>query len=271
MSGAREALPSDERDARPAEAALAPAHGATAVRDLGEEDRQSREEAEDRRQEKWRSRNPALGRLQDWFWPRPTRPTPPEQAPLSKTQIRAELADQTLSQKEAEALLDEARAIYETRDARLARIEARATTLQATVGIATALMLAAASVVLDSNKVAEGWRDVLAVVLVCLIACLVLSGWHATRATLKQFERDRLRSRDAVERPRHTDGYCEQQKSRAIDLLAAANENAYIDFRRTALLAAARRWFFGALALILGVAVLFGVYSLFGDLPAASR
>jgi hypothetical protein len=270
MSGTREAPPSGEGDPRAADAALAPGDGATRARDLGEEDGQNRVEAEDRPEDKWRSSNPALGLLQDWFWPRPTHPSP-TQAPLSKTQIRAELSDQTLSEKEAEALLDEARAIYETRDARLARIEARATTLQATVGIATALMLAAASVVLDSNKVAEGWRDVLAVVLVCLIACLVLSGWHATRATLKQFERDRLRSRDAVERPRHTDGYCEQQKSRAIDLLGAANDNAHIDFRRTALLAAARRWFFGALGLILAVAVLFGAYSLFGEIPAASR
>ena len=53
----------------------------------------------------------------------------------------------------AEAALQKARSIYDHRDARLARVEARATTLQAAVGIAATLVLATRALLRDSTKV----------------------------------------------------------------------------------------------------------------------
>jgi hypothetical protein len=235
-----------------------------------QEDSQVLAEEEDARERKWRSAHPLKALWEDAFWPLPDKHDA-QPLPLSKREILDELESQKLGEKEAEALLEEAHSIYDTRDARLARIESRATTLQATVGIATALMVAAAGVVLDSNKVTGAWRDLFAVLLAALIFSLVMTGFHATRATLKNLERDRLRSRDAVTRPAHTSGYPEQVKARAIDLIAAANENGFIDFRRTALLLGARRWFFCALALVVAVGFLFSAYALFGEVPASAK
>jgi hypothetical protein len=235
-----------------------------------EDDSQILAEEKDERERKWRSDNELVARLQDAFWPLPDK-RKAQPLPLLKREILDELAHQHSTRKRPRRYSREAQSIYDTRDARLARIETRATTLQATVGIATALMVAAAGVVLDSNKVTGGWRDVFAIFLAVLIFSLVMTGWHATRATLKELERDRLRSREAVTRPERTSGYPEQLKSRAIDLIAAANENGFIDFRRTALLLGARRWFFCALALVVGVAALFSAYALFGDVPTSSK
>jgi hypothetical protein len=89
-----------------------------------------------------------------------------------------------------DAVQADAQAVYEQRDARLARIDNRATTLQATVGIATALVFAAAGVILDPSRVDESWRWLFAVPLAAVVILFLATGYLAAQASLTRERRD---------------------------------------------------------------------------------
>jgi hypothetical protein len=212
-------------------------------------------------------RSEGVGWLQDWFAPRPVSPEPGDE-PLTAESISLP----EMSRDLAEASLIEARSIYEQRNARLARVEARATTLQATVGIAATLSVAAAALVLDGKRVPDPWSNYLAVVIALVVVALVMCGWFAVRATLARTERARQHSRRMLERfddagvPQDKPGIDMQVvthiRRQIEDLLIAANRNRHLDMERTALLAAARRWYQVALGLLVVLVVLFAVYAL---------
>jgi hypothetical protein len=177
----------------------------------------------------------------------------------------------------AEAWLAEARSIYEHRDARLARVESRATTLQGTVSVAVPLSLAAAALILDPAKVeGGGWRVVMAALTLLLISALVLTGWHAARAALKRKPRgvpqgmqDRLKAERDLTPPSDQNELRSFEDERialhireqVIDLLAAADRNKKIDETRTAVLVQARASFYLSLVILVVFAVTLAGYA----------
>ena len=83
-------------------------------------------------------------------------------------------------------MLAEAEALFAARRDQVVRAEARATTLQASTGVAIGLALTGAAFLVDPTKVANrDWRIALTVALVALLACLGMAGYLANRATAK--------------------------------------------------------------------------------------
>jgi hypothetical protein len=81
-------------------------------------------------------------------------------------------------------ILDEAQSIFEQADERGQAAERRATTLQGAVAIAASLILAGGALLADPAKVqGDGWRIALAVGLVAVTFCLVVSGARALATT----------------------------------------------------------------------------------------
>lgn len=155
----------------------------------------------------------------------------------------------------ADAALQEARSIYDHRSARLARVESRATTLQATVGIAATLVVAAAAVLLDRNKVTDDTaRYALATLAFLLVLALVMTGVFAARATLKTRPR---KSIDMLERFAKLPPVENQEtlltshlRDQVVDLLLAADLDGEIDLKRTRELKRARTCYYVSLALL---------------------
>lgn len=194
-----------------------------------------------------------------------------------------------LGLKMADAWLAEARAIYDHREARLARVEARATTLRGTVSVAVPLTLAAAALILDPNKVEDvGWRTAMAVLALLLVGALVVTGWYAARAALKSRERvgpQGMRSRrlqgerssldkapsDPVKRKAfEEERVAHHLREQVVDLLVAADQNKRIDAERTSLLIQGRAYFHLALAVLLVFAIVLAAYAVI-DRPTAGR
>jgi hypothetical protein len=171
-----------------------------------------------------------------------------------------------------DAVLADAQAVYEQQDARLARIDNRATTLQATVGIATALVFAAAGVILDPNRVDEGWRWLFAVPLAAVVILFLATGYFAAQASLTRERRDfptvgeghdrvmALRSKSAAQAAQY-------KWSQASALLNHASANARAAHERTMWLQAARRCNEAALAGLFVTATVFVIDVFFGPTP----
>jgi hypothetical protein len=181
-----------------------------------------------------------------------------------------------MSKAMAEAALQEARSIYDHRDARLARVESRATTLQATVGIAATLVLATGALLLDPKKVTDdGARYALAGLGFLLILTLVVTGWFAARATLKRRPRRQLQMLERFEeeqqahapltfgRPMEEDEarVAHHLRHQVIDLLVATERSEEIDLQRTWLLMRARAWYQLALVLLAIFAATMGYFA----------
>ncbi len=86
----------------------------------------------------------------------------------------------------ADALLSDAKELYERIAKTTASIEARAMTLQGAVAIALTLALAAGGLLLDRTRIAsDGWRIALAVALTLTAAAFIISGLRALGASSK--------------------------------------------------------------------------------------
>jgi hypothetical protein len=169
-----------------------------------------------------------------------------------------------------EPFLAEAQLIYEQQDARLARNDNRATTLQATVGIATALIFAAAGVILDVRRIDAAWRPWFAVALAVVVLLFLTTGYLAARASLTRVNRlfpttgqGAKRGQAFTQAPEGK--AAEHYKwTQAMELLDQASCNAEIAWERLVWLQAARRCFEGALLGLLATAGLFLAYALGG-------
>jgi hypothetical protein len=157
-------------------------------------------------------------------------------------------------------LLEEALLVYAQQDARLDRIDNRATTLQGTVGIAAALVFAAGGVILDEKRVPAEWQVRFAVPLAACLVLFLASGYLAAKASLTRSNRAFPTSGGGQSRMEVEPGV--YRRSQAVDLLDQASSNARIAWRRLVLLQAARRMYEGALLALLATVAMFMWYVL---------
>jgi hypothetical protein len=128
------------------------------------------------------------------------------------------------------------------------------------------LVLTGANFVLDPTRVSDrAWRIVLALCLVALLMCFVLSGWLAARANFKFFTWVRPQSAPIIRRA--AQDIAQSERERAIDLMGHANANYYVAAYKLVQLEAAGRWFRGALSMLGVLTVLLAIYVSFGSVP----
>ena len=159
-----------------------------------------------------------------------------------------------------DSVLADAQAVYEQQDARLTRIDNRATTLQASVGIATALVFAAAGVILDPNRIDEGWQLAFALPLALVVILFLATGYFAAQASLTRERRDFPTVGESRFRVMAlpSAAYASQYKwAQAKTLLKHASANAETAYRRSVSAQAARRCNELALAFLLVTAFVF--------------
>jgi len=136
------------------------------------------EEARGRR----RGRSP-LGRLiRDWLWPLPPPPAERQFFPFSLQELRGAL--RTSDKDLAAALLSEAEDLFGEVEARIESVERRATALQGSVAIATAVAVAGAGLALDNEAIrSQAWRTGLLAGVGLFVVCLIVAALLATAAT----------------------------------------------------------------------------------------
>ena len=204
----------------------------------------------------------SLPNLRQLFRPLPKRPQRPL---LDEDALREEAA--TIAVGSAEQLLDEANTVWNARQERIQTAEAKATTLLGTVAIAASLVIAGAGLILDPAKVDDGWREVMMVLVLLLLASLLMCGAMAARALLLVLTVSRPQVRQALERARLKD-LKDIQLARALDLMARANENRYVaDYKLTSV-RIAHRWYGLSLLLFILLGIALTAYVLSGDVPA---
>jgi hypothetical protein len=203
--------------------------------------------------------------LRQLFSPLPKRPGI---APLDREALRKRAADVPL--EAAEQLLDEAKTVWGARQERIQSAEAKATTLLGTVAIAASLIIAGAGLILDPARVADGWREVLMVLVLLLLGCLLMCGAMASRALLSVFTISRAQVRQAFVRAKDKDPR-NVQRARAVDLMARAGENLYVADYKLMSVRIAHRWYQLALIFFIALGVALAAYVLSGDLPATTK
>lgn len=168
--------------------------------------------------------------------------------------------------KEAEAVLDEAKAIYEETLARIDGAERRATTLQGTVAVAASLSVAGAGLIVDADRTSDdGWRIGLALGLLGFLLCLVMCALRAAGATSRIFQflepgRERIVMRAAM-------GQRDMLVHRAAELLRASGVADEVATVKVGLLRSAAWWFRAALLVLALFGGAVGWYSVCGPAP----
>ena len=170
----------------------------------------------------------------------------------------------------ATELLAEAQAIYERAEERAAGAQTRATTLQGAVAIAASLLLAGAALVLDQTELqGAGWRAAFAAMLFAVTASLVMCGVRALSATSTIHAWHRPTAGEIVNRAKLD---APQAKAKlAAETLVDYSYNTKIAAWKVAYLGAAAWWFRVALACLLGLALLVGVYAVAGNSNEATK
>ncbi len=167
-------------------------------------------------------------------------------------------------------MLAEAEALFAARRDQVIRAEARATTLQASAGVAIGLALTGAAFLVDPTKVADrAWRIVLTVVFVALLACLGMAGYLANRATAKILTYYGPRISDIVKRANMP--IAEACWSRAVVLLKYYEWNRYFSNFKIQQVKIAGLWFRAALVCFALLSVLLAAYTMFGSAPHSPR
>ena len=168
----------------------------------------------------------------------------------------------------ARLLSSEAEALFAFRREQALRAEARATTLQGSVGIAVGLVLTGTAFLLDPTKVADrGWRLALTVVVAALLACLAMAGYLATRATVKLLPYWKPTSKAAIARAGMTD--VGAYRNRALSLLRMSEANSYFSNFKITQVNAAGLWYRGALGCFAALSLLLMIYAAVGPIPSA--
>ena len=163
-------------------------------------------------------------------------------------------------------MLLEAEGLYAARRDQVIRAEARATTLQASAGVAIGLALTGAAFLVDPTKVANReWRIALTVVLVALLTCLGMAGYLANRATAKILTWYGPRVSDIVDRVDMP--IAEACWRRAVALLKCYEWDRYFSNFKILHVKIAGLWFRAALACFALLAVLLAAYTISGPVP----
>jgi hypothetical protein len=111
-------------------------------------------------------------------------PKPGDKLPLPEDTEKS--IPKNLDDKRLDSLLEQAVRISDGRRQWSTDSQARAVTMLGAVGVATGLILAGSTFLLNpDNQLAEGWRIVLSVLLGLTLVCFVTSGFVATRAVTK--------------------------------------------------------------------------------------
>jgi hypothetical protein len=213
-------------------------------------------------QTQWASERRLRARFHSLISPRPTRgPRRPDFNPDPPHQ---------LSDASARLFLAEAEALFAARRDQVVRAEARATTLQASAGVAIGLALTGAAFLVDPTKVADrAWRFALTIVFVALLACLGMAGYLANRATAKILTYYGPRISDVVERAHMP--ISDACWSRGVALLKYYEWNRYFSNFKIQQVKVAGLWFRAALTCFAALSVLLAAYTLFGSVPHAPR
>jgi hypothetical protein len=171
-----------------------------------------------------------------------------------------------LSPEAAALLLVEAESLFDARQDQALRAESRATTLQASAGVAIGLALTGAAFLVDPAKVADRpWRLALTGVFAGLLSCLGMAGYLANRATAKLLPYSRPDQRGIVKRASLSDP--EARRARAVSLLDSANENLYFSTFKIKQVKVAGLWFRVALICFAVLSILLALYVALGPLP----
>src|SRR4051812_39740238 len=138
--------------------------------------------------------------------------------------------------------LREAEAVMSMRDDRISAAESKATTLMGTVAIAASLVVAGSGLILDANKVTDGWREALSIVVAVLLVMLLMTGYIASRALMHVLTLRRPQVRHAWRRALLNDASA-GKRALAIDLMARSGENRYVADYKLAQVRVAYRWY----------------------------
>jgi hypothetical protein len=210
----------------------------------------------------WRSEKRLRGGFEDLLSPRPKQGPHRQALPSSPPQH--------LSEASARFLLAEAEALFAARRDQVIRAEARATTLQASAGVAIGLALTGAAFLVDPTKVADRpWRIALTVVFVALLGCLAMAGYLANRATAKILTYYGPRISDIVSRAEMP--VAEACWSRAVALLRYYEWNRYFSNFKIQQVKVAGLWFRAALVCFALLSLLLAAYTMVGSLPYSAQ
>jgi hypothetical protein len=176
-------------------------------------------------------------------------------------------ADGAVDEGRTKEVLEEAEDIYAATETRVEGAERRATTLQGAVAIASSLLVAGGALLADPDKIrGDGWRVAFALGLVGAVACLVISGARALGATSRIHTFHRPTPINILDRTGTP--VAQARIELAAETLKDYGFNAKVADWKVAYLGAAAWWFRWALVLLLALALLIGLYGVFGPDPA---
>jgi hypothetical protein len=161
--------------------------------------------------------------------------------------------------RRAAELLEEAKSLYATAEARAESAERRATTLQGAVAVAATVAVAAATLLLDPQDInGDGWRAGFAALFIGLVYCLVATAYRAAQASSQVHEWHTPAAEDNVTRLK--DSPRAARTAAAADYLYSYGRNTKIADWKVAYMRAASEWFARALVLLVVLALLVGAY-----------
>ena len=160
----------------------------------------------------------------------------------------------------AAEILQQAQSIYQEAEDRAAGVAARATTLQEAVGIAATLLITGAGLIVGQTALKGSvWVLVFAVFLFGATLSLVMSGLRALGAASTIHQWYRPTAGDIIEHAQLPEA--EARLALAADLLYSYGYNSKVASWKVAYLGAAAWWYRIALAFIVSIAMLVGVYA----------
>jgi hypothetical protein len=189
-------------------------------------------------------------------------PKPGDKLPLPEDTEKS--IPKNLDDKRLDSLLEQAVRISDGRRQWSTDSQARAVTMLGAVGVATGLILAGSTFLLNpDNQLAEGWRIVLSVLLGLTLVCFVISGFVATRAVTKGLiwarpQLDRVLTRAQVNDPQ------EARRDELLELLNNSSQNYYAAAFRSRQVVIAGEWFRAGLVLLGVLAIVLTVHNAIG-------
>jgi hypothetical protein len=188
----------------------------------------------------------------------------PSEFRVAEAELAKELmptaGDQAEKAARAAEILQEARNIYQGAEDRAAGVTGRATTLQEAVGIAATLLIAGAGLIVGQTALQGGWWVVLfAVLLLGATLSLVMSGLRALGAASAIHQWYEPTAKDIISRSQKPEVGARVEL--AASLLWCYGYNSKVASWKVSYLGAAAWWYRIALAFIVSIAMLVGVYA----------
>lgn len=183
-------------------------------------------------------------------------------------QLRPKDGDEAEKAARAEEILQEAQSIFQRAEDRAASATARATTLQEAVGIASTLLIAGAGLIVGQSALQGiGWVIGFAVLLAGATVALVMSGLRALGAASTIHVWYSPTASDIIERSQLAP--LDARLNLAADTLISYGYNTKVAGWKVSYLGAAAWWYRIALAFIVSIAMLVGIYAVFATKQGA--